>query len=68
MNFHKDFPGGIVVKNLLVSTGDTRDVSLIPGLGRSPRVGSGNPVQYSHLENSRDRGAEYAIVHGVAKS
>ena len=44
------------------------DSSLIPGLGRSPGVGSGNPVQCSHLENSRDGGAEYATVHGVAKS
>ena len=58
----------LVVTNLLVSTGDTRDVSLIPGLGRSPEVGSGNPVQCSHLENSRDGGAEYATVHAAAQS
>ena len=44
------------------------DLGLIPGLGRSPREGNGNPVQYSCLENSMDRGAWKAIVHGVAKS
>ena len=44
------------------------DLSLIPGLGRSPGGGHGNPLQYSCLENSMDRGAWRAIVHGVAKS
>ena len=46
----------------------TRDTSLIPGSGRSPGEGNGNPPQYSSLENSMDRGAWQAIVHGVAKS
>ena len=60
----------LVVKNLLASTGDltdARDVDSIPGSGRSPRGGHGNPVQYSCLENPMDRGALRATVHGVAK-
>ena len=44
------------------------DVGLIPGLGRSPEVGNGNPLQYSCLENSMDRGGWQTTVHGVAKS
>ena len=44
------------------------DLGLIPGLGRSPEEGNGNPLQYSDLENSMDRGAWQAIVHGVTKS
>ena len=44
------------------------DVSSIPGLGRSPGEGNGNPLQYSHLENSMDKVAGQAAVHGVAKS
>ena len=48
------FPGGLVVKNLLVSAGDT---GLIPGLGRTPGKESGNPLQYSCLGNTMDRGA-----------
>ena len=47
----------LVVKNLLVNAGDIKDVGLIPGLGRSPGEGNGNPLQYSCLENSMDRGA-----------
>ena len=58
----------LLVKNLPASAGDTRDVGLIPGLGRSPRVGNGNSLQYSCLENSMDRGAWWAIAHGVTKS
>ena len=50
-----------MVKNLHASAGDERDVGLIPGSGRSPRVGNGNPLQYSCLENSMDRGAWQAI-------
>ena len=46
---------------------DAGDVGLIPGSGRSPREGHGNPLQYSSMENSVDRGAWWAIVHGVAK-
>ena len=55
-------------KNLLAKATDTRDVGLIPGLGRSPGGRNGNPLQYSCLENSMDRGAWQATVHGVAKS
>ena len=44
------------------------DLGSIPGLGRSPGEGNGNPLQYSCLENPMDRGAWWAIVHGVAKS
>ena len=58
----------LVVKNLTASGGDIRDVSLISGLGRSPGGGQGNPLQSSCLENFMDRGAWWAIVHGVAKS
>ena len=61
-------PGGAVVKNPPASAGIAGDVGLIPGLGRSLGVGNGNPLQYSSLENSMDRGAWQATVHGVAKS
>ena len=44
------------------------DLGLIPGSGRSPGGGSGNPLQYSCLENSMDKGAWWATVHGVTKS
>ena len=63
-----DFPGGTVVKNLPASAGDNRDVGLIPGSGRPPGVGNGNPLQYSCLVNSLDRRAWWAPVHGVTKS
>ena len=46
-----------VVKNLLANAGDARDTDLIPGLGRSPEVGNGNPLQFPCLENSMERGA-----------
>ena len=59
------FPGGSGVKNLPANAGD---LVLIPGLGRSPGEGNGNPLQYSHLENSIDRGAWRATVHGVTES
>ena len=62
------FPGDSVIKNLHDSTGDTRDVSLIPRSGRSPGGGNGNPLQCSCLEKSMDRGARWALVHGVSKS
>ena len=56
-----------MVKNLPANAGDTRDVGLIPRLGRSPGIGNGNSLQYSCLENSMDRGAWWATVHGVAE-
>ena len=55
-----------VLKNPPANAGDTRDLGSIPGVGRSPGVGNGNPLQYSCLENSMDRGAWRATVHGVA--
>ena len=58
------FPGGSVVKNPPVNAGDA---GLIPGSGRSPGEGNGNPLQYSCLDNSMDRGAWQATVHGVAR-
>ena len=59
-----NFPGGSVVKNLPAHAGD---MGLIPGLGRSPGEGNGNPLQYSCLGNPRDRGAWLSAVHGVPK-
>ena len=72
MLFHKSnalpsvtgFPGGSVVKNPPASAGDA---GLIPELGRSPREGNGNPLQQSCLRNPMDRGAWWAIVHGVTR-
>ena len=58
----------LVVKNLPANSGDIKDVGSIPGLGRSPGEGNGNPLQYSCLENPMDRGAWRAAIHGVAKS
>ena len=52
-----------MVKNLPTSAGDTRDVGLIPGSGRSPGEENGNPLQYSCLENSMDKGPWWAIIH-----
>ena len=58
------FPSGSVVKNPPANAGDTGS---IPGSGRSPGEGNGNPLQYSCLGNPMDRGAWQATVHGVAK-
>ena len=55
----------LLVKNLLANSGDIRNVDLIPGSGKSPGGGHGNPLQYFCLGNSVDRGAWWAIVHGV---
>ena len=57
-----------MVRNPSAFAGDARAVGLIPGSGRSPGIGNGNPLQYSCLENPMDRGAWWAIVHGLAKS
>ena len=59
------FPGGSDSKESACNAGDP---SSIPGLGRSPGEGNGNPLQYSCLDNPMDRGAWRAIVHGLAKS
>ena len=56
-----------MVQNLPANAGATGDAGLIPGLGRFPGGGHGNPLQYSRLENPMDRGAWQAIVHGVAR-
>ena len=59
------FPSGSAVKNPPANAGE---MGLIPGSGRSPGEGNGNPLQYSCLENPTDRGAQRATVHGVTKS
>ena len=58
----------LVIKNLPANAGEARDAALIPGSGRSPGGGNGDPFQYSCLENSMGRGAWQATVHAVAKS
>ena len=60
------FPGGS--GNPPGNARDTRDAGLIPGSGRCPGIGTGNRLQYSCLKNSMDRGAWWAVVHGVTKS
>ena len=62
------FPGGSVVKNLPANAEDIGDMGSIPGLGRSPGEGDGNPLQYFCLGNPMDRGDWWATVHGVTKS
>ena len=57
----------LVVKNPPADVGNIRDASLIPGSGRSPEAGHGNPFQYSCLENPMDRGVWRATVHRIAK-
>ena len=64
LEWQRDFPGGSEVKN---APGNVRNVHLIPGSGRSPGEGNGNPVQYSCLRNPMGRGAWQAIVHGFAR-
>ena len=59
------FPGGSDSEE---STCNVGDLGSMPGLGRSPGEGNGNPLQYSYLENSVDRGAWQAVVHRVTKS
>ena len=57
-----------MVKTLPANAGVIRDVASIPGPGRCPGGGNGNPLQYSWLKNPMDKGAWQATVHGVAKS
>ena len=57
----------LVVKDPPTSAGDVRNVGSVPGLGRSPGGGHGNPLQYFCLENPMDRGAWRAAAHGIAK-
>ena len=65
LKFIWGFPGGLDDKESACNAGDQ---GLIPGSGRSPREGNGNPVQYSGLENSMDRGDWWATIYGVTKS
>ena len=65
MEICMDFPGGLVVKNPPANAGS---VGLIPGSGRPPGEGNGNPLQYSCLENPMEREAWWATVYGAAKS
>ena len=62
------FPGGSVGQQAKCNAGDTGDADSVPGLGRSPGVGTGNPLQYSCLGNPMDRGAWWATVQGVTKT
>ena len=62
------FLGGLVVKNQPANVGDIRDTGSIPGWGRFPGGGHGNPLQYSCLENPIVREARQATVHGFTKS
>ena len=57
-----------MVKNLPANAGDTGDAGSVPGLGRSHGEENGNPLQYSCLENSMDKGAWWVTVHGTTKS
>ena len=64
----RGFPGGTSGKEPIANAGDVRDTGSVPGPGRSPGGGHGNPLQYSCLENPMDRGAWRATVCGVTKS
>ena len=61
-------PQWLSSKESICNAGDAVDSGSIPGLGRSPGEGNGNPLQYSCLENPTDRGAWWATVQGVMKS
>ena len=65
ITIYKGFPHSLVGEESACNAGD---LGSIPESGRSPGKGNGNPLQYSGLESSTDRGAWRAIVHGVAKS
>ena len=67
IHIYLGFPSGSAVKNPPASAGDVENAAWIPGLGRSPREGNGNPLQYCCLGNPMDREAWQAAVHGVAK-
>jgi len=58
----------LMVKNPPANSGDTRDVGLVPGSGRYPRIGNGDALHYYCLENFMDKGVWRATVHGAAKS
>ena len=67
-HYEMEFPSGSVVKNLPANARATGDPDSIPGSGRPPGEGNGNPLQYSCLGNSMDRGAWWATVHAIAES
>ena len=58
----------LVVQNLPANAGDLKNTGSVPGSERSPGGENGNPLQYSHLKNPKDRGAWQAIVHTVSES
>ena len=62
------FLDGAVVKNLPANAGDAKDMGSIPGLRRSLGIGNGNPLKYSYLGNSMDRGTWWATVQSVTRS
>ena len=62
------FSGGSVVKNPPANAGDAEDTGSVPGLGRSPGEGNGNPLYYTCLKNPIDRGAWRATLHRVTKN
>ena len=62
------FPDGLTHKESACNAGDTGDAGSVPGSGRSPGEGNGNPLQYSCLGNPMDRGAWQATVRGVTES
>ena len=64
----KSFPGSSAVKNRPANASDEIERGSIPGWGRSPGGGNGNPFQYSRLKNSMDRGTWWVTIHGVTKS
>ena len=67
INTHWTSQVALVVKSLPANTGEVREMSSIPGSGRSTGRGHGNPLQYSCLENPMDRGAWRTVVHRVAE-
>ena len=67
-NFTSTHVSGLVVQNPPANAGDIRDAGSIPGSGRSPGGGPGNPLQYSCLENFMNKGGWWATVRGVTKS
>ena len=66
--FRRSFPGGSAGKESTCNPGDEGDACSIPGWGRSPGGGHGNPLQYPCLKNSTERGAWWATVHRIIKS
>ena len=66
--FSNEYQVALVVKNPPANAGDRRDAGSVPGSGRSPGGGHGNPLQYSCLENPMDRGAWWATVYSITKS